>query len=177
MKHKKDKTKFNLIEGHSKNQTKEFIELYNQGYNKNEIRKKLHIGHFAYKNYFKDNEDKLNHDKQYYRECVICGEDFKPVNNSQKYCSTECRQIGNSKRLQAYYKEHKEEIKENRRKYYHQNKEDKKYPVKPCKHCGGLFAPSHPLQVYCSDDCKKEASNKRRKLRRKWRWLKIGGMN
>ena len=76
MKHKKDKTKFNLIEGHSKNQTKEFIELYNQGYNKNEIRKKLHIGHFAYKKYFKDNEltilvnllNKLHQEIEYWKE-------------------------------------------------------------------------------------------------------------
>ena len=77
-----------IIETHYVDQTDLFIQLYNEGKSKKEIRDTLQIGKSAYNTYLKDNRKHL---KTPTLKCPVCGKTFPKTNTNQKYCSLECR--------------------------------------------------------------------------------------
>lgn len=76
-----------IIETHNKDQSQEFIELFNKNYTAQQIQEQLGIGKTAYYNYYRQNKHKLKKTTQ----CQICGKTFTPKTPKQKYCSKECQ--------------------------------------------------------------------------------------
>jgi len=52
------------------------------------------------------------------RICKICGKEFIPNSNSQKYCSSECSKIARKETNKKYYQAHREEIKIYSKQHY-----------------------------------------------------------
>lgn len=95
------------------------------------------------------------------KQCVICGKEFKPTNNKQKYCSDECRKVVKRDKYKRRYWEDK--AKECCSK--HGGIDNCPYddciceatnrnPV--CKHCGKPFTPKGRNQKFCSVECRFE---------------------
>lgn len=70
--------------------------------------------------------------------CVLCGEEFIPVSNTQKYCDDECRELGQSDYIRQAYATETEEY------------------LFVCPFCGETFAPNRPDQKFCCKDCAKK---------------------
>lgn len=84
-----------------------------------------------------------------YRTCKFCGDDFKPKEASQKYCSSECWYND----LQNYCKQRDEEI---------ENKTKRK--MLKCVVCGREYEYQHNRSKCCSTTCSfkrfKQTNNK-----------------
>lgn len=97
-----------IIESHNIDHTPEFIKLYNQGKTRKQIKQKLNITEHAYKQYKKQNKDKL-HKYRFTRKCPVCENTFKTSHSHQKYCSNECAELGQRKRISEYYRRKRRE--------------------------------------------------------------------
>ncbi len=89
--------------------------------------------------------------------CEICGKEFLNRKSDTNCCSPECRRkyrLNYSKEwLRAHYDPEKRR----------QRKKTNAFPEKKCKICGSAFTPVRANQVYCSDDCRKEAASRYRR--------------
>ena len=70
------------------------------------------------------------------RKCIICGENYKPVVNTQKACSEECSHVLKIQ-SQRRYREKKKIYLEKR----------------PCSYCKGIFRPIRKDNRFCSIVC------------------------
>lgn len=94
------------------------------------------------KKYYQDNKDWYKeYHKKYYKEhhpkrhitkkCPVCGEEFEPSKNYQKYCSPKCRRKYHYQRnrekilaqQRQHYKDNRDYIKAYKKKYYQDHKE------------------------------------------------------
>lgn len=76
------------------------------------------------------------------KTCKICGANFIPTNNNQKYCSNECSRIVKNEK--------------HRRRYMQKKNTNKKTITKVCSVCGSLFVLTHSAQTMCSKECVKK---------------------
>ena len=71
--------------------------------------------------------------------CYNCGGDFEAANPQQRYCKKSCRNAMNQRRIRR-----------------------RKWPPRPCKHCGAAFHPiTHSRTGYCCRAHKKAAADRR----------------
>lgn len=76
------------------------------------------------------------------KKCEICGREFLPKNQIQKYCGFECQQISNRERAKILM----------RKRYAQKKEENGKCPI-----CGKTFKKKNGNQIYCgSAECRKE---------------------
>lgn len=93
--------------------------------------------------------------------CQNCGKTFETTRNDKIYCSTECCNIAHNEQNKA------------RQKLHYQPRPRKKKPKKvklpkiiECAYCGKEFETHHGA-IYCSDECKREAANEKRREHRR----------
>lgn len=72
------------------------------------------------------------------RVCVVCGREFTPTNNIQKYCTPKCRGRVNIRAVPPP-------------------------PENTCKHCGEGFTPVRKKQVFCSKNCNNQYHRAKRR--------------
>lgn len=90
------------------------------------------------------------HNLVYKKYCKYCNTYFETKNNSQVYCSEECRE--------NFYKER--QVLNNNNKNNNKNRKKKKYK-RICKTCGKEFSTNSTNSKYCSEKCKQKNKNKK----------------
>lgn len=84
------------------------------------------------------------------KTCKLCGKEFVPHVNNQRYCSPECRKEVNRRRFRAEYRRQREI------KPFKIKRQLPLPEVSVCRCCGEKFKPSYPTEKFCSDDCRFE---------------------
>lgn len=93
--------------------------------------------------------------------CPNCGKEFQTARDYQIYCSPKCCNIAHNERNKA------------RQKLHYQPRPRKTKPKKiklpkiiECAYCGKEFETHHGA-IYCSDECKRNAANEKRREHRR----------
>ena len=94
-------------------------------------------------------------------KCQMCGSEFAPTGNSQRYC-TECAR----ERKKAAHKRYKAKIKQT---------PFAELGLRTCAICGKEFKPQRRSQIYCSGECREKAIVDRNKTR--WQQKKAKNHN
>ena len=81
--------------------------------------------------------------------CKMCGKEFAPKSNAQKYCSEACSK-------KAHNQAHKMWKLRNRYEYTHPQAKVAITYKRACEECGKHFETNRVNTVCCSDECKKK---------------------
>lgn len=88
----------------------------------------------------------------YQVKCAVCGEKFQTEQYNRKYCSPECKKIGQKPLIQKHQREYNQREKERR-------KQQQSEFIGKCKICGNPVKRDSGRLKYCSDECVKIAKN------------------
>jgi len=105
------------------------------------------------------------------RNCANCGNQFETKYANKLYCSTKCKSSAEHRRYRHTHREEWKEytqlpkrkayMKAYRRKYYLEHR-PKSY-MRKCVRCGTEFETDQNRAIYCSQNCKTNAYNERRR--------------
>ena len=94
------------------------------------------------------------------KTCLVCGKQYVPNSNQQKYCGADCAKIAHRNQIQAWKEANAALVRVRSIKYSrdYRARRGNRYARKPlkqitCPQCGQVFMQSYPTQKYCSETC------------------------